>query len=892
MLVIFLVAISFFALRSLVDSISRADNTGRERAWIAASSAIGAFVHELQRERGLSSGVLASAGGGFDEALRLQLGQTDAALGELQHALRHQMIEGRAGQPFSRQLGQLPELRRQVAAHQVSRDFAVDAYSTLIDALFDLQLGSFGNSAVESSMYRQQMALLSFTHAKERAGQERALLSAMLSDGNFSAGRTAIWNGLMAAEAMGFANFIRLADPDSRRRFEAWLATPYSREIDRMRRKVQAAGLRALESNGGALRAGGEAGVPTPEAWFRLSTGRIEAMKALEDGMTRMILDGARAEDHRARQDLLVSALLALLAFVLAGVLVRHLRRGGKVAAEQLSLADAVFRNSVESIVVADAGLRIVEVNPAFCRMTGYEREEIVGRHIDALKSGRHDEAFYEALWEQLSSRGSWEGELWNRRKNGEIFPALASAAAVKSVDGRTVNYTGMIFDLSQHETVEALIGQLRTFDGLTALPNRESWVSALSQAVANAQRSQTRFTVLELDLDRFKVINDTLGFGVGDQVLIEAAERIKNTLRRRDIVARPGGNRFSVLLDEIVNPQAIAGVCEKLLTAFASPFALEGTSAHVTVSIGVALYPGDGSDARTLMMAAESALYSAKADGRNVYKYYSPEMNEAGSTLFRLERMLRQALNSDEFSLVYQPQFRADDGRLVGVEALLRWRNAELGQVSPVQFIPVAEETGLIVPIGEWVMRVACRQARAWLDQLGLAIPVAVNLSARQFRRNDLLVSVQGILDETGLPNHLLELEITEGLLMSDPHGATDIIRGLSCLGIKTALDDFGTGYSSLAYLKSFPITKLKIDRAFVRDLPDNQSDCAIANTIIALGLNLDMEVLAEGVETVAQRDFLTASGCHAFQGYLLARPMPAEELTQALRSGKFVCA
>lgn len=545
MLVIFLIAISFFALRSLVVSINRADSTGRERAWSAASSAIGALVHELQRERGLSSGVLAAAGGGFDEALRLQIGQTDAALGDLLDALRDQMIEGQASQPVSSQLGQLPGLRQQISEREVSRDFAVDAYSILIEGLFDLQLGSFGKSAVESSMYRQQMALLSFTHAKERAGQERALLSAMLSDGNFSAGRIAIWNGLMAAEAMGFANFIRLADPDSRRRFEAWLATPYSREIDRMRRKVQAAGLRTLDIKGGALRAVLESSVPSPEAWFRLATGRIEAMKALEDGMTRMILEGARAEEHRARQDLLVSALLALLAFVLAGVLVRHLWRGGQVAAEKLSLADAVFRNSVESIVVTDARLRIVEVNPAFCRMTGYARDEIIGQNLDALKSGRHDVAFYKALWEQFKSRGTWEGELWNRRKNGEIFPALASAAAVKAADGRTVNYTGMIFDLSQHETVEALIGQLRTFDGLTSLPNREFWVSALSQAVANAQRSQTRFTVLELDLDRFKVINDTLGFGVGDQVLVEAAERIKNALRRRDIVARPGATAF-----------------------------------------------------------------------------------------------------------------------------------------------------------------------------------------------------------------------------------------------------------------------------------------------------------------------------------------------------------
>ena len=289
-------------------------------------------------------------------------------------------------------------------------------------------------------------------------------------------------------------------------------------------------------------------------------------------------------------------------------------------------------------------------------------------------------------------------------------------------------------------------------------------------------------------------------------------------------------------------------------------------------------------------MMAAESALYSAKADGRNLYKYYAHEMNEMGNQLFKLERMLRLALERNEFSVAYQPQINAASGQLVGVEALLRWQNSELGNVSPVQFIPVAEETGLIVPIGEWIMRVACRQARAWQTDLGVDIPVAVNLSARQFRRNDLLASVQTVLDETGLPSRLLELEITEGLLMSDPIGAIDIMRGLHCLGIKTALDDFGTGYSSLAYLKTFPLNRLKIDRAFVRDLPDNQSDCAISNTIIALGINLHMEVLAEGVETEAQRDFLTASGCQVFQGYLFGKPMPGEELTRRLQSGEYV--
>jgi predicted signal transduction protein with EAL and GGDEF domain len=323
-------------------------------------------------------------------------------------------------------------------------------------------------------------------------------------------------------------------------------------------------------------------------------------------------------------------------------------------------------------------------------------------------------------------------------------------------------------------------------------------------------------------------------------------------------------------------------------VSAFARPFDLESVCAHITASIGVAIYPNDGRDAETLMMAAESALYSAKADGRNLYKYYAHEMNEMGNQLFKLERMLRLALERNEFSVAYQPQINATSGQLVGVEALLRWQNPELGNVSPVQFIPVAEETGLIVPIGEWIMRVACRQARAWQTDLGVDIPVAVNLSARQFRRNDLLASVQTVLDETGLPSRLLELEITEGLLMSDPVGAIDIMRGLHCLGIKTALDDFGTGYSSLAYLKTFPLNRLKIDRAFVRDLPDNQSDCAISNTIIALGINLHMEVLAEGVETEAQRDFLTASGCQVFQGYLFGKPMPGEELTRRLQSGR----
>jgi len=852
---------------------------------MGTSSAIGLLIHELQRERGLSSGFLASNGEHFADLLGAQQRQTDASLDSLTSIVSEQAVDKTIRQRLDAGARQLPMLRLRVKQLEISRDYTVDRYTGIIDTLFDLQLSTFGN-AIEPSIFRKQMAFIAFAQAKEMAGQERALLSAMLSDRNFSAGRMVMLNSIKAAEAARLANFVRLADQEALVVYQTILKQPYIKDAERIRLKVQAAALREGLVDEAAVV------LPSPDAWFELASAKIDAMKQLEDALNASVNAVAREMEGRARQELLISGFLALLSFVLAGILIHQIQRGGRVAEHQLNLAEAVFSNSVESILVTDADLRIIEVNPAFLRISGYTRDEIIGQHPRILKSGRHDAAFFEKVWNEVNASGTWVGEVWNRRKNGEIYPALLSIAAVMDSAGVVSNYTGMIFDLSRHKKVEALLTQLRTFDGLTALPNRESWLSALEQLLVNAQRSNSRFSILAVDLDRLKVINDSLGYAVGDLVLIEAAERIKNTLRKYDIVARLVGNRFAVLLNEIAEPQDIGSVCEKLLTAFARPFELDGINVHVTASIGAAIYPTDGSDSNTLMMAAESALYSAKADGRNLYKYYSHKMNEMGSLLFKLERMLRFALERNEFSVVYQPQVNAQNGHLVGVEALLRWNNPELGNVSPVQFIPIAEETGLIVAIGEWIMRAACQQVRQWQSELGIEVPVAVNLSARQFRRNDLLASVQSVLDETGLPSRLLELEITEGLLMTDPIGAIAIMQGLNAMGIKTALDDFGTGYSSLAYLKTFPLNRLKIDRAFVRDLPNNRSDCAITNTIIALGLNLNMQVLAEGVETEAQREFLSNSGCQVFQGYLFGKPMSAEELTLRLTSGELVVA
>lgn len=885
LLVIFLIALSFFAMRSLVERVDQLNNASLDRRWMATSSAIGLLIHELQRERGLSSGYLAANGEHFADLLGAQQGQTDAALDSLTSNIREQYPDKTIRQRLDAAAMQLPKLRLRVRQLELSRDYTVDRYTAIIDTLFDMQLSAFGN-AIEPSIFRRQMAFIAFAQAKETAGQERALLSAMLSDRNFSAGRMVTLNRIKAAEAARLANFVRLADQEALVAYQKILKQPYVKDAERIRQKVQAAAWREGSVDEAA------AVLPSADAWFELASAKIDAMKQLEDTLNASVNAVARQMEGRAQQELLISGFLALLAFILAAILIRQIQRGGRVAAHQLNLAEAVFSNSVESILVTDADLRIIEVNPAFLRSSGYQRDEVIGQHPRILKSGRHDAAFFEKVWNEVNASGTWVGEIWNRRKNGEIYPALLSIAAVPDSDGVVSNYTGMIFDLSRHKTVEALLTQLRTFDGLTALPNRESWLSALEQMLVNAQRSSGRFSILAIDLDRLKVINDSLGYAVGDLVLIEAADRIKNTLRKYDIVARLVGNRFAVLLNEIAEPQDIGSVCEKLLTAFARPFELEGINVHVTASIGAAIYPTDGADSNTLMMAAESALYSAKADGRNLYKYYSREMNEMSSLLFKLERMLRFALERNEFSVAYQPQVNAQSGCLVGVEALLRWNNPELGNVSPVQFIPIAEETGLIVAIGEWIMRAACQQVRRWQTELGIEVPVAVNLSARQFRRNDLLTSVQAVLDETGLPSRLLELEITEGLLMTDPIGAIAIMQGLNAMGIKTALDDFGTGYSSLAYLKTFPLNRLKIDRAFVRDLPNNRSDCAITNTIIALGLNLNMQVLAEGVETEAQREFLTNSGCQVFQGYLFGKPMSAEELTSRLTSGELAVA
>ncbi|HET7776532.1 MAG TPA: EAL domain-containing protein, partial [Azospira sp.] len=881
LLLAFFIAIFSLAARNLIEKKGERDSARLIHAWTEISIEISQLVHELQKERGLSSGFIASAGQRFGTALEAQYYLTDSAMERLYEV---QQRAPAAAAPLAGALGQALEsfrsisrLRSGIGGLRLSREAAVDRYTELISPLFEHLLTTMSVGRV-GWIYRQQMAFIFFLQTKEMAGQERALLTAMLSSHDFGALRMAAFHRIKAVELARHEKFLQLADEEALTAYHRIEQEPFVAEAERIRRLIIAVGASQEKPQ---VRY-------TAEQWFELASRRIDALSQFEKVLSDRLLASSRDLESQAQWALAFNALAVLTSLFLAGVLLVQLWRGKEVAEQNLHLAAKVFGHSVESIIIADADSRIIEVNQAFTKINGYSREEVLGEHPRLLKSGRHDADFYAAMWEKLLRTGSWEGEIWNRRKSGDIYPGLLSIVAVKDRKGATSHYIAMTVDLTQYKETEALLEQLRTFDPLTGLPNREAWHSAVDQAIVSAQRNGGHFALLEIGLDRFKVINESLGLATGDKVLAAAADNIKGLLRRHDVAARSGGDRFSLLLPDMSDARDIGAFCERLLAAFALPVEVDGEPLHVSISLGAALYPADGDSTGALLQNTEAALYRAKEEGRACYKFYSTEMNAASSQLLALEQMMRLALERGEFAVVYQPQVAAGSNRLVGVEALLRWRNPELGMISPIQFIPIAEATGLILPIGEWVLRQSCLQAQRWRERFGQDLPVAVNLSARQFRHEGLMQTVGRALDESGLPARLLELEITEGLLIHDPLGAALIMGQMRDQGIKVALDDFGTGYSSLAYLKTFPLDRLKLDRAFVKDLPDNLSDRAIACAVIALGHNLNLEILAEGVETAAQGEFLLAAGCNVFQGYLYGRPMAAAELEEAVGQGK----
>jgi len=552
--------------------------------------------------------------------------------------------------------------------------------------------------------------------------------------------------------------------------------------------------------------------------------------------------------------------------------------------ARQLKLAAQVFESGNEGMVVTDKDNRIVTVNHAFTRITGFTADEVLGNSPNMFASGHHDKAFYTAMWEQLRKTGSWCGEIWNRRKDGSVFPEWLNISCVQDEAGQPNYYIAAFSDITERKEAEAQVHHLAKYDALTNLPNRVLLQDRIGQAIAAAQRADSHLALLFIDLDRFKNINDSLGHAVGDQVLCQVGERLTGAVRASDTVSRLGGDEFVVLLPELESPEQAAGVAEKLLHALSSSLHVEDYDLAVTPSIGIAVFPEDGEDGESLLKNADAAMYHAKERGRNNFQFFTQEMNARVSERLAMENDLRQALQRQELILYYQPQYDLESGTLVGCEALVRWQHPEHGLVSPARFIPVAEETGLILPMGQWVLQEACHQAKSWQDRGLPPISVSVNISAVQFRQTHLATMVQEALKASGLEPRWLELELTESMLMEDGERHTSTLAQLKAMGIRLALDDFGTGYSSLAYLKRFALDKLKIDQSFIRDLPNDAEDAAITTAIIGIAQDLGLQTVAEGVENEAQRQFLAELGCHQMQGFLMARPMPAEALEALL--------
>ncbi len=551
---------------------------------------------------------------------------------------------------------------------------------------------------------------------------------------------------------------------------------------------------------------------------------------------------------------------------------------------EKLRLSATVLEHIADGVMVIDVDGRIVAINPAFTQITGYIEIEAVGQDSSLTRSSRHAVSFYEQLWEELRENGFWRGEIWNMRKNGELYLEWLTVSAVRDDLGDITHYVAVFSDITKVKESQDKLDHMAHHDPLTALPNRLLFHDRLQHALQRAGRDGEQLAILFIDLDRFKNVNDTLGHHVGDELLKQVAAALAGQLRVGDTLARLGGDEFIVLLENIDGQPGAGAVAAKLVAMFEQPFLVSDYELFVTGSVGISVYPRDASDLNMLIRNADVAMYQAKARGRNGYQFYAASMTGEGVERLRLEAMLRRSIEKDEIFLHYQPQVEIDSGRMIGVEALVRWQNPELGLVPPVRFIPLAEDTGFIHQLGKWVLYESCRQMIRW-QQAGLYVPkIAVNLSVKQFERGSIVGMVAEILRETGLEPHRLQLEVTESVIMNTGD-ALVFINDLYAIGVGLAIDDFGTGYSSLAYLKQLPVQTLKIDRSFIKDISTDSNDEAIAIAIIQLGKSLNLSVIAEGVETPDQAAFLLRQGCNQAQGYLYSRPEPASVVLERWR-------
>ncbi|MEO5332784.1 MAG: EAL domain-containing protein [Magnetococcus sp. YQC-5] len=555
-------------------------------------------------------------------------------------------------------------------------------------------------------------------------------------------------------------------------------------------------------------------------------------------------------------------------------------------AERKLTVAAQVFDNTSEGIAVTNARAVIQSVNPAFTRITGYESHEVVGKNMNILKSGRHSNEFYSKMWDTLITEGQWQGEFYNRRKDGTIFPQWANISSIITPKGRIENYITVFSDLTALRESEENLLYVTGHDVLTALPNRHLFYERLSFVLNEAHEAKGMVWVLLLDLDRFKVVNETMGHDVGDLMIVEVGRRLSATLGVRGSLGRLGGDEFGVILSKTEDTQSVVQLAQTLLEAMRVPFEMYEVEFVLGVSIGIGVYPLDGDDVKTLMKNVDVALYHAKEQGRNNFQFYRNEMNTRVMARMLLETSMRNALEKNEFLLYFQPQMDLASGRMAGVEALMRWNRPGHGMVAPGEFIPLAEETGLIIPMGTWALTEASSRAMSWFASGHAPFRVAVNLSGIQFEQPDFIDLVTRIVRSSGLDHPWLELELTESIAMGDVEETLVKLQSLAKVGVRLAIDDFGTGFSSLKYLKRFPIQMLKMDQSFVRNCALEMEDAAIIRAVIGLAHSLGLSVIAEGVETQEQLDFLRTHGCDEIQGYYYSRPLSETELLKFIKN------
>jgi len=554
-----------------------------------------------------------------------------------------------------------------------------------------------------------------------------------------------------------------------------------------------------------------------------------------------------------------------------------------KKTEEELIFASKVFEHSIEGIVVTDKDGRIRQVNQAFTKITGYSPREAIGQNPRILRSDRYSKTFYKEMWQQLLDKGEWSGEIWNRRKNGEVYPEWLTINAVKDAQGQVTNYVSIFHDITELKRQQEALEHQAQHDALTGLPNRLLLNDRLQMALLRRERTGKRIAVLFLDVDNFKHINDGFGHNVGDQLLQELSQRLKEQIRVNDTLARQGGDEFLLLMAEIDNEQDASLLAMRLLKSLEAPFYHRGVEYVVTASIGISIAPDDGNTPETLIKNADIALYRAKKAGRNNFQHFTQELDSRALQRISMEAMMRKALELGEFELHYQPQVHYGNRQIIGAEGLIRWRHDDQ-LISPAEFIPLAEESGLILPLGAWVIETASKQAKEWQDK-GYILDISVNLSSRQFVGQELTNLLQKIIRTTGLQSGGLHFEITESILMENFSTAQQILKELRRLGAKFYLDDFGTGYSSLSYLKRLPLDGLKIDRSFIRDLASDPDSQAIARAIVSLAQTLNLSIVAEGVETIEQLALLTSmSEQILIQGYIFSKPIPAEQFVTLL--------